>query len=190
MHYCVHVFTKTFPSMADLEDIMKPFNEEDYYNDESLERPDILWDYWVLGGRYGGKLHLKYDPEDKTSPYEWAYLKFNKPRNGRLFHCSLLYEMLENSMDKYSKYEEKYFCYMKGDNYIHVDGAKISDLVNVNDMKCYCYIDTDGKAHTRDHFDYDTLKIIENKNFDAEYKEYLKKCELDGSYVTVLDIHD
>ena len=199
MHYCVHVFTKEFPSMGMLEDIMTPYNEEDYYRmeyDEDgnerglIERPDILWDCWVLGGRYGGNLHLWYDIEDKTSPYEWMYLKFNEPRNGRLFHCSLLYEMLDGNHNKYSKYEEKYFCYMKGDNYIHVDSAKISDLVNADDIICYCYIDTDGKAHARDHFNYDTLETIENENFDNEYKDYLKKCELDGGYVTVLDIHD
>lgn len=198
MHYCIHVFTKEFPTMGMLNDIMDPYNEEEFYRlayDEDgnergdIERPDILWDYWVIGGRYGGKLHLKYN-YDADDEYEWKYYSFKKgPRNGRLFHCSLLYRLAE-SHSQISHPEEDYFCYIGGDGYLNVDGAKLKDIINIDDISCYGYIDTDGKVHTQERFDYDKREFIENPSFYTDYHRCKMQCMSDRGYVTVLDIHE
>jgi hypothetical protein len=173
---------------------MEPFNEEKYFdevceeNEENIEKPKLLWDYYIIGGRYCGLLKLKVETE-KENEYDWNYLvSFNKgPRCGRLFHSSILKHLLEKK--SYYTVEEDYFNYMGfRDGFLYVDGAKISDIININNISCFGFIDIDGEPYVREEWDSKNSKFIENINFDEEYKNKLK--EYSNYYLTVLDIHD
>jgi hypothetical protein len=74
------------------------------------------------------------------------------------------------------------------DGFLYVDGAKISDIINTNNISCFGFIDIDGELYVREEWDRKNSKFIENINFDEEYKNKLK--EYSNYYLTVLDIHD
>ena len=196
MHYCIHLFTKDFPTENDISEIMKPFDEEKYFdevceeNDENIEKPKLLWDYYIIGGRYSGLLKLKVETE-KENEYDWNYLislSPNKgPRCGRLFHSSILKNLLEKK--SYYMVEEDYFNYMGfRDGFLYVDGAKISDIINTDDIGCFGFIDIDGELYVREEWDRKNSKFIEKINFDKEYENKLKNYY--NYYLTVLDIHN
>jgi len=194
MHYCIHVLTKEFPTEAMLEDIMAPYNENDYYRQaydeegnerDDIERPDILWDFWLIGGRYNGKIKLKVD--EKDDKYKWQYItSYADPRNGRLFWCAMLSTIKEYA-PRYTLCEENCFNYLGyRDGYLRVDGAKISDTCNISELSCYAFINPDGTLCVREKWD--GSNCIEDPDFDIKYRQAVDDNS-DG-YLTVIDIHD
>lgn len=55
-HYSVLVVTNTKPAERDLAAILAPWNEEN-------PTKEAKWDWWMIGGRWSGKLDPTYDPE-------------------------------------------------------------------------------------------------------------------------------
>lgn len=197
MHYCIHLFTEKLPNEAQIEEIMKPFDEDAFYESvpddddqaeeylKTAERPAFLYDWYTIGGRYAGRLKLKVNYNDDDE-YRWKYYEsFDNPREGRLFHSTLLKE-IRKYFPSYRQHEEDWFGYLGDDTYIRVDGARISDLVDINDLGCCGYIDIDGTANVREHWN--GSQNIENPNFDDEYEEILMKRS--NCFLTVLDIHN
>lgn len=191
MHYCIHLLTETLPSKEDIEEIMRPFNDDEAakYDDEGeLIEPitaPFMWDYWVVGGRYAGRLKLKVDYEAEDE-YRWKFYEHDKPRTGRLFHSTLLEEIRKN-FPIYKKSEEDWFSYLGDGTFIRVDGAKIAHLLNdLADLGCYGFVDADGTGYSRERWT--GHEWLENPDFDSRYQEALKN-NADG-FITVLDIHD
>lgn len=68
MHYSTLIITTEKPTEDDIERVLEPFNEDNYYynaqergvNFESdevdPERPLFLWDWYVIGGRWKNRL--------------------------------------------------------------------------------------------------------------------------------------
>lgn len=198
MHYCYYLFTETLPSESEIEKNMSPFNEEAYYdklvyneetgdydNPDNIKPPIFLWDWFVVGGRYGGhiKLKVQYDVENE---YEWKFYA-REPREGRLFICNILKKLRENK-PQFDDSEEKWLPYLGDDSYISVDGAYVKDIANIDELGCCGYIDVDGTANVRETWNGDTMEFIENEAFDAQFKETLKKRY--DCFLTVIDIHD
>lgn len=185
MHYCALLFTKEFPTEEEISEIMRPYDEEYFEYDETGEAigglPVFQYDYYSIGGRYGGKLKLKVDYNDKN--YNWG--GYNKGRNKRLFYSKMLSVMKQKLGIFFD--EEDYFPYMGfRDGYIYVDGARVDDLLNFDDLSCYICIDADGNAIARETWD--GHDFIKDEQFDDKLAEIKKNSK--GMFVTVLDLHD
>lgn len=181
----MYSFNNRYSSEEDkIQDIMAPFDENTFYDgdSENKEHPEFLYDFYSIGGRYCGRLKLAM--RDRDEIYKWEYYSINEPREGRLFHCTLLKDIRE----RFPPYtlEEDFYPYLGDGTFINVDGAKISDILNVNDLSCYGFITPDGKACVREHWD--GHDFIENVNYDTEYKKALS--DYGDCFLTVLDIHD
>lgn len=193
MHYCVHLLTKELPSENKIAAIMKPYNSELVYGsddeeDKQIDYPVFTWDYYRIGGRYKAELKLKVDEEGSANSeyYNWGYYD-RQDRNGRLFWSSLLSTLKENITPEWMYHEEDWFMNMDfGDGYILVDGAKQSDVLNINKLGCYICILPDGSAIARDSWN--DKGIIKDEKFDEKYKQAITD-NMDG-FITVLDIHD
>lgn len=189
MHYCVLLITKEFPTERDIDDIMQPYCEDNIKYDEETDElitpyPVFTWDYYQIGGRYAGALKLKIDENNKD--YEWNYYA-KENRNKRLFYSQLLSNLQETSKSKLLYSEEKYFAYMGWrDDFLYVDGARIDDLLNFNDVNCFICIDSNGKAIARQSWD--GHNFITDEKFDDKLAEIKKNSK--GMYATILDIHD
>lgn len=192
MHYCVHLLTKELPSENKIAEIMKPYNSELVYSsddeDKQIDYPVFTWDYYRIGGRYKAELKLKVDEEgsENSKYYNWGYYD-RQGRNGRLFWSSLLSTLKENITPEWMYHEEDWFMNMGfGDGHILVDGAKQSDVLNMDRIGCYICILPDGSAIARDSWN--GKDIVKDEKFDEKYKQAITD-NMDG-FITVLDIHD
>ena len=193
MHYCVHLLTKELPSENKIAEIMKPYNSELVYSsgdeeDKQIDYPVFTWDYYRIGGRYKAELKLKVDEEGSANSeyYNWGYYD-RQDRNGRLFWSSLLSTLKENITPEWMYHEEDWFMNMGfGDGHILVDGAKQSDVINIDKLGCYICILPDGSAIARDSWN--GKAIVKDEKFDEKYKQAIAN-NVDG-FITVLDIHD
>ena len=183
MHSCCIVITKEFPDDDVLREVLSPFNEGDYYDrdEEERERPAFLWDYWQVGGRYNGKIKLRYDLSDEEYGFRY-YAK--EPRTNSQFRSYVVETATHNSRE--FRYfgntifaDDMLFSMGARDGFIYVDGAKAKDITNMDDLSCFCFVDRDGNAASRDDDEY---------GFDEKLKAALKNS--DGCYVCVVDLHD
>lgn len=181
MHFCIVIITKEFPTDDVLEKILAPYNEEDYFQNPE-ERPAFLWDYWMVGGRYKGRLKLNI-AEDNES-YEWKYYA-SEPRAGRLFRHGLLEAMLEkNGRMFYS--EEDYYGWMgSNDEFLYVDGGKIADMRPI-DVRGYMCIDAEGNLLQR--ITWNGAEATENTEYDLQVQQAIQNCP--EGYICIVDIHE
>ena len=197
MHFSCFLFTEKLPSDEDIDRILKPYNDENFYSkyeeDEEGKKdippedyPEFMWDWWQVGGRYSGLLKLKVD-RDAEDEYRWGF--YTEPRAGRLFRSSTLEELLSHSERKWL-YDEHYHMRHMGynDGWLYVDGARIRDLINRDTLMyhCCCFVDPDGAAYARESWDGDTF--VESKHFDEVLRKTIEKYP--DHYITVIDIHD
>lgn len=195
MHYCVYLFTKDLPNDDEINRIMYPYDEynpdcEKYKSDKNFT-PDIWFDYLAIGGRYSGELKLKCS--ENSEVYEWYRLP-SKPRAGRLFRCKLLEATLsrskENSDFLWNSIEANFFKYSGlRDGYVHVDGCKISDLYNLEEV-----INSGGfvddvfeKQSARELWDRSIGFLIDNREYENEMKAAFERNK--DNYLTILDLH-
>lgn len=188
MHYCCVVITKDFPNDDVIEKVLRPFNSEDLYEKPEDNRvyPPFTWDWYEVGGRYGGYIKLKIDKDDEK--YKWRYI-INEPRNGRLFRSALL-----DALAHYRKrtwdiaYRESYdFDYMGfSDGFLYVDAALADDIQNISELDCYCFIDQNGNAFSRESYTGETW--AKNEEFDKQFSS--AKGNSSGCYICVVDLHD
>lgn len=187
MHYCSIIITKEFPTDNVLEEILRPYNEDDYYSqDERQAPPTFMWDWWQVGGRYTGQIKLTIDKDDEE--YQWCYMA-KEPRAGRLFRSSTLehFQFLSNKNNSFY-FEEDYFPSMGyRDGFLYVDGGRVKDIQNLEELGCFNFIDKDGRAFTRSYYD-GQGNFIDNADFDKQFMNALKNSQ--DCYICVVDIHD
>lgn len=188
MHYCTLLITKELPTNEDIRNILEPYDEEEFYNkleeNPKLSYPTFVYDWYQIGGRYSAMIKLKVDYDDDN--YEWKYYAKNK-KNNRLFISSLLNTLEESINPKWMYREEDYFNDLGvRDGFIRVDGAKISDIINLKDIKGYNLLVENGECITRSY--YNGNDFIENENYDKQVEEIFEKHK--DSFLTILDIHD
>lgn len=194
MHYYVQLLTKKLPSEKEIEDIMRPYNStllfENCENEDDIEYPVFTYDYYLIGGRYKARIKMKCDTDDKENKdyYNWGFYDPD-PRNGRLFWSSLLTTLKENIKPAWCFSEEDWFMNMGfGDRYMLVDGARLKDVVNFDEIADdgYICILPDGSAIARESWN--GHKFVEDEDFDSKHLKALKD-NMDG-FITILDIHD
>ena len=187
MHYCCLVFTNEFPTDDVIAKKMEPFYEENFYDkDDHKESPTFLWDWYQVGGRYGGRLKMKIDYGNDE--YEWKYCA-KEPRSGRLFRSKLLEDIRENLNkigDGWRFSEERIlpYCYDESVDCYNVDGCETELLFNTYDIYGYIMIRCDGTAETRNYWDGN--QIIENLYYETQVDEEFNKAK----YICVIDAHD
>ena len=193
MHYCCYLYTREFPTDDVIAAALKPFNSEEYYSSEGeeVECPVFTWDYWLVGGRYGGKLLL----DCSSEKYEAGFLSRTK-RAGRLFRSALLeraaYGIMDCSLeDCQNKIHEAYAMNYCGayEGELRVDGAWIPDMTNFDEISdwCFCAVDADGTAYAREIWNGE--KYIDAEDFDTTLKKIAENNRRD-CFLTVIDLHD
>ena len=181
MHYCLHLFTTQFPTDEVIKEALAPYNSE--LLSDGQPQPIFTYDWWQVGGRYGGQIHLSViGTEDK---YKWDYVR---RRAGRLFRSQFL-EKLPTYGPGYYLTEENAFNYMGfDDGFIYVDGAWLPDVTNLTDIANGCfYILADGEAMARSVWDGEHW--VPNPDFDEDARE-LTLSMARNHYLTVIDLHD
>ena len=194
MHYCVFVYTKEFPSDNVIEKVLKPYRYKDGGYEDGEKRPLFTWDWWQVGGRYGGKFKL--DITDSARKEKYKILEYTRcRRSGTIFRSAYLekttygiLEVCEHSRDKLDEEYAIQYCGMR-DGYIYVDGAWANDIKNLMDEadNCWAVIDTDGAAIAREHWNGTEWK--DDDQFADKAMAIATKNKAD-TFVTVVDIHD
>ena len=192
MHYSIYLFTKELPNDEEIARIMAPYYE---YAENESPNPNIRYDGFVVGGRYGGMLKLKTDLENDEK-YKWNFY-IDEPRSGRLFRNTPIENLINlqrtyKSSFRFGFYsfndiEDTLFRYLGiKDGYIRCDGCKITDLCNLSDIsdKGCGFIDVPyNQQGTR------FTQFFNNEN--PGYEELLLKAfeRNHDNYVTILDLH-
>lgn len=173
MHYCGYIITKKIPSDEDIENILEPYNEETH---EGLE---FAWDYYVIGGRYGGKLKINFNPDKNEDGW---YCNRSHDRNYKYFISSKLKE-LKSNLPYYDELENMMYMGLK-ERVLYVDGAYYKDINNFDITNCCFVINDDGKLYSRE--------LWRNHEWvnDEEFEDKVKKINLENKFITVVDIHD
>ena len=191
MHYCVFVYTKEFPTDEAIGKALKPYKYKDGGYDDGEQRPLFTWDWWQVGGRYGGKFKLDISNSAQKEKYKiLEYTRFR--RSATIFRNAYLekttYGFDEFNRNKMPEDEALQYCGTR-DGYIYVDGAWANDIKNLTDEadNCWAVIDTDGTAIAREHWDGTYWK--DDGRFPEKAKAIAVKNSADA-FVTVVDIHD
>lgn len=190
MHYCCLVVRKVFPTEEVLEEALAPFKDDVVWDQpaESCVYPAFTWDWWQVGGRYSGQFKLKVNENDEK--YRWEYYA-REPRAGRLFRSYIIEKMIdrlkcESSLFGYFQEEDFFRSMGINDYFLYVDGGKASDIINLDEVDCWCYVDADGNGYARDYWHGDGFTV--NADFDEKLKEVIEKSK--DYYVCVVDLHD
>ena len=190
MHYCTYIFTEKIPTNEDIDRVMAPFYEGDFYRklDEGSdsERPAFLWDWCVLGGRYCGNIKLRIDEDNEE--YKW-HIYMPGGREGKIFRSSIFKTL--SSGEKIFFSEEDYYPYMGyHDGYLYVDGAYAKDIMNIDDLQCYQFIDENGMGFARESWNDAAEKFEKDELFDVEFKATIERAKENNLFITVIDCHD
>lgn len=202
MHFCVYLFTKDLPNDYKINQIMYPYYEYTAEDEETVDpdpRIDIRRDSYVVGGRYCGLLKLKCLPEEDA--YKWRFY-IDQPRAGRLFRCQFLEGLLDiekengrlmrlNGFYSFNDIEDRFFNYSGiWDGYVCVDGCKISDLLDSEELIDHGYgfvDDVFGNQSTRSFRNREECSFVDNPEYENELKAAFERNK--ENYLTILDLH-
>lgn len=188
MHYCTMLFTKDIPSDEQISEILAPFYGDNLEFDDDGNviggHPVFTYDWYSVGGRYGGALKLKVNDSDEK--YRWNFYE-HQPRCNRLFFSSLIDYTSNQDKSFLGKKEEDMFPYMgMRDGFIYVDGGYVKDLMDFEEVCCYACIDVNGNAIARSSWN--GTDFITDNDFDKKLNDI--KNNSSEYFVTILDIHD
>ena len=173
MHYKGYLITKELPTNERIEEILKKYNDEEENNNSGFE-----WDWFIIGGRYGGKIKIKFDPNENED--NWYMFK---DRNNKYFISQMLNEIKAMKEAYYDELD--YLIYMGlRENKLYVDGAYYKDMIDFDIIDCYLVIEEDEYINVREKWVGDNW--IENKKFDDE----VKQLDLKDKFITIIDFHD
>lgn len=191
MHYSLLVLTEKLPTKKDLDKILAPYNDDKLYDEkndttlvdtltseEMLSKFPFTWDWYQIGGRYGGNIKYKMDADD------YKYYNHN------LNHKKFISTFFDNLQKKDTFFDECNYAQYLGthDNIIYCDGAYIKSIKNIKALKDFgCYIiDKNKKVFYREAWNGN--EFIKNKNYSNELVKILD--EQGDCFLTILDIHN
>lgn len=182
MHYCCLVFTETIPDKNKLDEIMNPFNDDKVYFDENgdeLEKPNyksFSWDWYEVGGRYNARIKMKLNES----------YKYLDERLNREYLSMVVSGYMKGSPFPFDE-QECYSALGYLDGYLRVDGCKIKDILNIDDIQGFCLVSDSGDSSSREFYDGENF-IDTEKQYEQKRVEMLEKYK-DG-FLTIVDIHD
>lgn len=171
MHFKGHIITNKIPTD---DEILKKVKK---YRESARGNKKFEWDWYEIGGRYGGRIKINFDPEQNED--NW-YLFHD--RNYKYFISNILKE----TKDKVEHYEElDYLQYMGLNNKIlFVDGGYFNDMIEFDITDCYLVIDDNNELYVREFWNGNDW--VENKEFDNE----VANIDLNDKFITVIDFHN
>jgi hypothetical protein len=173
MHYKGYVITKRIPTNEEIAKILEKYRETDGPCIYGFE-----WDWYEIGGRYGGKLKINFNPEENEDN-----LYCFKDRNNKYFISQIINEIKETTSRFYEELD--YLKYMGlRDNTLYVDGAYFNDIIDFDITQCYLVIDGNEKLYVREIWD--EHNWVKQENFEDE----IKKIDLKDKFITIIDFHD
>ena len=170
MHYKGHLITKKLPTEDQLSKIL-----DKYYYENDNEK--FSWDWYQVGGRYGGQIKIKFNPD--TNEFNWYSFK---NRNNKYFISYILNKLKAKD---YLFDELDYMIYMGlRENVLYVDGGYFNDTINFDITECFLVIDDDENIYVRETWENE--QWVKHNDFD----ENVKKIDLKDKFITIIDFHD
>lgn len=181
MKYCTWLITEKLPTEEEITNIFSSLIKdksafEDYFTDISR--------IYKIGGVFNSLLKLKVDKSD--SFYDWENPKI-KERNGKMFHNRSLSIVKEVVASEESYQEENYYeaiGYNQG--FLCVDGAKIKDILNLNEAQQHCELCIDVDKNVIARKGWNNVEWLINEDFDRQLEEILNQRK--EMFITVLDL--
>jgi len=170
MHCKGHLITKKIPTNKEIAKILEKHKED-------LDKiQEFDWDWYEIGGRYGGKIKINFNPDDNED--NWYCFK---DRNNKYFISKALNELKENI----SYYDELDWLKYMGlrEKKLYVDGAYYKDIIDFEIDDCYLVIDDNGNLYIREKWNGEDF--IQQENFE----EKIKKIDLKDKFITIIDFH-
>lgn len=172
MHCKGYVITKELPSEEKLNKILEKYNDENEDN-----KSGFYWDWWQIGGRYGGKIKIHFDPSENED--NWFC---NNNRNGKYFISNGL-NRIKEEVRWYDELE--FMAYMGLIEYVlYVDGGYSKDFIDFDITDCFLIIDDKENLYVRKQWK--NHEWIEDKQFDDK----VSKIDLKDKFITIIDFHD
>lgn len=170
MHCKGYIITKDLPTNEKLTEILEKYRETE-------ETKKFEWDWYQIGGVYGGEIKINFNPEEN----EDEYFMF-KDRNNKYFISQILNKLKENSDSYYDELD--YLIYMGlRENILYVDGAYYNDIINFDITNCYVVIDEEENLYVREYWNGNDW--ITDEKFD----EKVSKINLKDKFITTIDFH-
>lgn len=171
MHSCGYIITDKIPTKEEITNIMEPYNEEKH---ENLE---FAWDWYQIGGRYGGELKIKFNPDEN----EDGWYSFRE-RNYKYFISGEL-EKIKRDIKYYDELEHLIYMGLR-EKILYVDGAYYEDIIDFDITNTCFVIDSNRKLYSRE------LWINDSWVTDKQFDEKVKRLDLNNKFITVIDMHD
>jgi hypothetical protein len=166
MHYKGYLITDKLPT----KDVIKEKLQK-YHIDYTIKKP-FEYDYYEIGGRFGGKIKIKFNPEENEDDY---YL--SRHRNNKYFISNML-----NILRYHDELELLMYMGLR-DNILYVDGGYYEDIIDFKLDDC-CVVITENKIILSEFWDGNHW-INNEKQFNKE----IAKLSLNSKFITVIDFH-
>jgi hypothetical protein len=188
MHYKIGLITEFKPSENEIAKIMEPYN----YEKSGHRKKPFTWDYWVIGGSYGGILHHVIDAKNKTVFGGQAMYAFDSILDN--ITVGLINSIQKSNYNRahgvpyISPYDVCQLIMDDDGEFIRCDGAYIKTIGNLDKLTVYGLIDINGDAIVKERWnrkDWD-----DTEGYAERCKEILAEAKEKNQYLTILDIHD
>lgn len=173
MHYKGFIITKELPTEERLAEILEKYRETDGPCIYGFE-----WDWYEIGGRYGGKLKINFNPENNEDNWYCFH-----DRNNKYFISEALNELKEKIKPYYDELDWLKYMGLWEDT-LYVDGAYYKDIIDFDITNCYLVIDDEENLYIRETWNGDNW--IKHEDFE----EKIKEIDLNGKFITSIDFHD
>lgn len=172
MHYKGHLITKKLPTSDEISKILEKYREK--YDEEQ----EFAWDWYMIGGRYGGEIKINFNPDENED--KWYCFE---DRNNKYFISEAINEIKEMHGSFYDELEWLEYMGLR-ENVLYVDGAYYKDMINFDLSDCFVVIDDEENLYVRQQWK--NHDWIENKQFDDK----VSKIDLKDKFITIIDFHD
>lgn len=172
MHYKGYLITKKLPTIDEISKILEKYREN------LEEKQEFAWDWWQIGGRYGGKIKINFN----LNEYEENNCLFQN-KNNKYFISEAINELKENIKPYYEELDWLKYMGLR-ENVLYVDGAFYKDMINFDLAECFLVIDDKEKLYVRESWNGENW--LKNEKFDDEIKE----IDLTDKFITIIDFHD
>ena len=172
MHFKGHLVTKKLPTNDEISKILEKYRED------LDEEQEFSWDWYEIGGRYGGKIKINFNPDDNEE--EWYCFQ---DRNNKYFISQAINELKEKIKPYYDEIEWLKYMGLR-EKVLYVDGAFYKDMINFDLSDCFVVIDDKETLYVRQKWNGDDW--ITNEKFNDE----VSKIDLKDKFITIIDFHD
>lgn len=171
MHFKGFIVTKEIPTEEKISNMLQPY----YYGNDDA---GFSWDWYQIGGRFGGEIKIKFNPNENEDNWYVCH-----DRNNKYFISQAINELKKNIKQFYDELDWLIYMGLR-ENILYVDGGYYNDMIDFDITDCYLVIDDDENLYLKESWNGNEWKT--NDNFD----EQIKKIDLKDKFITIIDFHD